>query len=534
MGGEAVIVLGLHTGHDGAACIVRDGRLVAALATERLSRQKKCFGISPGVIDYVLKAADVTVEQIDAVGLSDWNRDYAFGAIEAYRGGAMLDCLWNTVYGNEVVESTAVLRGRSIPAYSVGHQLCHAASAYYTSPFQDAYTFTLDASGAKLKNNSLVCHGVGNKLEALPDPGLMVGCAYGHVCEQLGIGMQIFKAGAMMGLSSHGSVSDAVKARLAPHIDRAFCTYDSEHHAWMDLLWRDLSGQESCYPPQRKDSPEAMNIAAAMQWLFEQCILKAVDAIQADGCPNLCLSGGSMLNCNANSAILAQGKFPNLHLFPACSDDGGAVGMALYIAHHIFDEPREPYEDREICYLGAERPLKATPDLGFLAHEIANGKIVAWCNGRSEYGPRALGNRSILADPRVACNHNRINTQIKNREWFRPVAPVVLEEDAQDWFEFDRPSPFMLFTARCKQPEAIPAVTHVDGSSRMQTVSRSCNPLYYDLIREFKAITGVPVLINTSLNVDGEPMVETAEDALRLWDKTPVDILVLDGEILTR
>lgn len=523
------VVLGIHTGHDGAACIVRDGRLVAALAHERMLRQKKAFGVDEALIRYVLSAAGVRLEEVDAVGLSDWNVDYTFGAVSV--GG--IDCLWNSVYDNTVIRADAHVLGRRIPAFGIGHQLCHAASTYYTSPFEEAFTFTLDASGAKLKNNSLVCHGQGTQLEALPDPGLMVGCAYGDVCERLGLGSQMFKAGAMMGLASYGRCTPERKQQLQPHLDRAFCTYDSEHHAWMAQLWRDLSGGDACFSADRKDSAEAMEIAASMQWLFEACILKAVEGIDSGGCPNLCLSGGSLLNCNANSAILVQGKFPNLHLFPACSDDGGAVGVALYVAHHIMDEPRRSYADKDIAYLGAEREEKE-PDIDFLARELAAGKTVAWCNGRSEYGPRALGHRSILADPRPAENRERINQEIKHREWFRPVAPVVLEECARDWFDFPIPSPFMLYTQQCKRPDVIPAVTHVDGSARMQTVNRACNQHFYGLVRAFGELTGVPVLINTSMNVDGEPMVETAEDAWRLWEKTPVDILVLDGEIHCR
>jgi len=243
-----------------------------------------------------------------------------------------------------------------------------------------------------------------------------------------------------------------------------------------------------------------------------------------------------MLNCNANSSVLRKGQFDNVHLFPACGDDGCCIGTALFVAHHILEEERSEYTDADICYLGPDRPA-IEPDYLYIADSIANGEVVAWFNGRSEFGPRALGNRSILADPRKYEIRERINFEIKHREWYRPLSPVILEEYAEEWFDFPTKSPFMLFTMPIKNlvlRDQIPAVSHIDNSSRIQTVNESSNPHYYRLIKEFYNLTGVPVLVNTSLNGNGEPIVETEDHARDFFNQRSVDMLVLNGNIFER
>jgi carbamoyltransferase len=193
------------------------------------------------------------------------------------------------------------------------------------------------------------------------------------------------------------------------------------------------------------------------------------------------------------------------------------------------NDPRYSYRAKDLCYLGKEYSIEI-PDYHYIAQQIADGKIIGWFQGKSEFGPRALGNRSILADPRNPHNRELINHVIKSREWFRPFAPVVLEEDYQDWFDFPVPSPFMLYTAQVKQPEKIPAVTHIDGSARFQTIDEETNLLYYNLIKEFKNITGVPVLLNTSLNGNGEPILETEEEAIQFFEKSNLDMMIINGK----
>lgn len=529
-------VLGLHYGHDGSCCVVKDGRLLAAMSTERLYvceqgwRHKKTHGVRPETLDAVMDAAGVTINDVDCIGLSDYHPNFTFGTIELFRGSSPAPCQWDSIYDNEVRVFDAVVKGKRLPAHHIGHQFAHCAAAYYTSNFPEAWCFSLDASGAKVKNNSLVAHGVGGKLTSMYCPGLMVGVAYGFFTEWLGLGSQMFKAGATMGLASYGKPHQHKVDCIDQYVAGCFSQVDNAHHTWMEQLWRDISGGSEHWSGEQKDSQRAMDVAATLQFIFEASILKAVQDIPNAGCPNLCLGGGSMLNCNVNSRLARESKFPNLFLFPGCTDDGGSIGAALYLAHHILNEPRAPYLDREVCYLGPDRPM-AGPDLPMLARELADGKVVAWCCGSAEYGPRALGHRSILADPRHPDYRDYVGQTIKKREWFRPLAPIIMEEHLQEWFDWDRPSPFMLFTAKGKRAAEVPAVMHVDGTSRMQTVTRDTNRHMYDLLAEFKALTGVPMLLNTSMNVSGEPLVETDEHALKLFNETPVDILVLNGVV---
>jgi carbamoyltransferase len=221
-------------------------------------------------------------------------------------------------------------------------------------------------------------------------------------------------------------------------------------------------------------------------------------------------------------------------LFPACGDDGMAVGSALFVAHNILNERRNKYKDSEVCYLGTTHKDPQDLDYKYIAKKISEGKIVALINGKSEYGPRALGNRSILADPRNFHNREILNFVIKKREWFRPFAPSVLEEKCSEWFDFDKPSPFMLFTAKVKNPKEVPAISHVDNTARMQTVNEETNADFYRIIKEFYEITNIPMILNTSLNGFGEPILETEKDGQKFFENVPVDIAVFNGKIKER
>jgi len=326
-------------------------------------------------------------------------------------------------------------------------------------------------------------------------PAEMVGVLYGEVTEKLGLGPALHKAGTTMGLASYGT------------------PFDFDYQSYTDEI------------------KHKMNVAASVQDLFEKKVLNVLSELD-DKTDNLCLSGGSFLNCNANSKVVMYSKFKNVHHFPACGDDGTSVGSALYVAHHILGESRHDYQQKDLCYTGREYQSQ-TPDYEYIAKQLADGKIIGFFQGRSEFGPRALGNRSILADPRNFHNRELINHVVKNREWFRPFAPVTLEECYQDWFDFPIPSPYMLYTAQVKQPEKIPAVTHVDGSARFQTVTEESNKHYYEIIKAFGNLTGVPVLLNTSLNGNGQPILETEEDAREFYKNSNLDMMVVNGIIHT-
>ena len=286
-----------------------------------------------------------------------------------------------------------------------------------------------------------------------------------------------------------------------------------------------------------------MNIAASLQYIFEEAIVsyanRLFDETRTFNGGNVCLSGGSFLNCNANTAVKTRTPFQRVHLFPACGDDGTAVGAALWAAHHMLGEPRATYSSGAIAYLGRSYPTAPLPesiplDVKAVAECISQGGIAAWYQGRAEFGPRALGNRSILADPRKAEMRDIINSRVKRREWFRPLAPSVLAEYSNDWFDFAGDSPFMLHTSRVKRADQIPAVTHIDGTARHQTIRREDNPTYYELIDAFHKLTGVPLVLNTSLNGHDEPLVESPDDAKKFFDRSEVNILVVNDRMICR
>ena len=467
-------ILGLNFGHDGSVCLVKDGRLEFAIATERISKIKKQQGFTDEIINYVLDSCRITLDDIDCVATNDFKQE---------------------VFGNQYLVDKIVIQGKEFKCYIISHHLSHCASAYYTSPYDKAYCFSMDCSMGKPEANSLIAYGEGKKLMAMYCPAEMVGVLYGEVTEKLGLGPALHKAGTTMGLASYGT------------------PFDFDYQSYTDEI------------------KHKMNVAASVQDLFEKKVLNVLSELD-DKTDNLCLSGGSFLNCNANSKVVMYSKFKNVHHFPACGDDGTSVGSALYVAHHILGESRHDYQQKDLCYTGREYQSQ-TPDYEYIAKQLADGKIIGFFQGRSEFGPRALGNRSILADPRNFHNRELINHVVKNREWFRPFAPVTLEECYQDWFDFPIPSPYMLYTAQVKQSEKIPAVTHVDGSARFQTATEESNKHYYEIIKAFGNLTGVPVLLNTSLNGNGQPILETEEDAREFYKNSNLDMMVVNGIIHT-
>lgn len=529
-----MIILGLHLGHDGAACIVKDGRLVSALASERLTRQRKSHGVTPELVDYVCATAKVNPKKIDAIALSDYHSAYTWGTIEVREKGSseIVPDTWNRVFDDEVLEFDVTFRGRIVPGYNVGHHKSHCAAAFFTSPFDKAYCMSMDSSGGEPKTNFVICRGDGNKLEALDTPICAVGYTYGFFTEWLGIGSQMFKAGSTMALASYGRVFDEVERLMPRYVEGAFFSPGGpDYRGWKEDLWRQITGSDRRFTQEESDGEHQRNIAASIQKIFENAILHACQHYIPDDCPNLCLGGGSFLNCTANSRVLGESKFESVHLFPACSDDGCAVGAALYVAHAMFDAPRQKYAAGDLCYLG--RPYDVKPiDYERVAKKIADGGIVAWVNGRSEFGPRALGARSMLADPRNPKIAERINApDLKNREWYRPVCPSVATSHVRDWFDHPEPSPYMLMTCRSYNADAIPGAIHHDGTARHQSVSIRDNADFAALLHAFDDITGVPVLVNTSLNEPGRPIIESREEAREYFEKYPVDMLVLHGKI---
>lgn len=529
-----MIIMGLHYGHDGSVCIVRDGRLVSAISTERITRKKKDGRVTAAAIDYVLESAGITIDDIDCLALADYDRDLADGQVyikdrPKEMGEIML---------NDRLSLSAEIRGKVRPLHIINHHLAHCASAYYTSNYDSSWCFSMDSSGHHVSCNSLIARGQGLDLIADHCPGLMVGYYYSLFVDYVGLGNPVHKAGSLMGLASYANPREQVLKQMDQLIRDCYSdtgTPMSSYHHKGETIWERATGTRGPWNKNQKIGPQAMEAAASIQKIFEESILDCLSKqIPQDGINNLCLAGGSLLNCSVNTRIITESRFNSLHHFPGCGDDGLAVGSALYVAHHIMREPRHYYTREQVCYLGRDQEIIQEPDYGLIAKLLDRGAIIGWFMGASEYGPRALGHRSILADPRDFHKRELLNFVIKDREWFRPFAPIVMEEYADKWFSFPKPSPFMLYTAPVLHPKVIPAVTHVDGTARHQTVIKSSNPQMYNLLEEFYFRTGIPLLVNTSLNGCNEPILETEEDALNFFNRVPVDAMVINGRLLQR
>jgi carbamoyltransferase len=528
------VILGLHYGHDGSACIVKDGKLIYAISSERITGIKKDYGVTYEVLDYVLDKSEVTYEDIDYIALVDYYDGYANDTLTLHtKDGEYVEQLSQAVFDNDVLNLVGTMRGITIPVYVLPHHIAHGSSVYYTSNLNSAVVFTLDSSGGHAKGNSMIAIGDGNKLNYHSCPKQMVGNGYTHFTQLLGLGPGHIKAGSTMGLASYGIPAKDLIENIDFYVSK---TYDQ------DIIWTyypnlfDKWNKPEDSSKKLFETKNGMNLAASIQYLFEKSIMDTIDKkVKPIGIKNLCLAGGSFLNCNINSIIKSDGFFDTISHFPACGDDGICVGSALYVSHHILDEPRHNYSTSDIMYMGTESKELEDKDYVSIAQDIADGKVIAWFSGGSEYGPRALGHRSLLADPRTYHSREMLNFVVKNREWFRPFAPVVLEEEAGNWFSPGDPSPYMLFTQKVLRPQEIPAVTHFDGTARIQTINEKTNKPYYKVVKEFFNITGVPLVINTSLNDNGKPMFEKESDAMDLFYKnTGIDVLVLNNKIFRK
>jgi carbamoyltransferase len=451
----------------------------------------------------------------------------------------------------------------------IDHHVAHAASAYYTSNIDQAAIFTADAS----MHHTEACSGYflakGTLIQKLRDPGYMFGNFYDAATEHCGIGPGVTKAGSLMGLSAYGRVKREAftkwKEWTAPQWAR---NNDREEHRYIDWLFLQISGRfpyaerlrsdivnnkpdayqytrewQEPYTNEESTSQEVMDVAATVQFVAERSLVQysqdLFEETKGINGGNLCVAGGTFLNCNANYKIATETDFDQVHMFPACGDDGTAAGSALWLNHAWMGHPLQKYTPAQLAYTGIEwndtvhqgantgQPL----DLDVLAQKLAEDKIICWYDGASENGPRALGHRSFIASPINPNMKDILNARVKFREWYRPFAPIVLKEKAQDWFVMDFESPFMLHTVPTKKPFQIPSAVHIDNTARVQTLDRSDNPKVYDLIQKFETLTGVPIVINTSLNVKGQPIVESPVNAWKLFEESDVDILVINNKM---
>jgi carbamoyltransferase len=546
--------------HDSAACIARDGHILFAVAEERLSRLKHDARFPSLSIEACLAAAGIRADQLDFV---------CFGwppAIEAMKHD--LKCMATGSLPLNYVDLVSTVRrnlnhtrkqnGKKqflarFPTKAqfrfVEHHLAHAISAYSFSGFDDAAVLVLDGRGAW--EASSLWHGRDGRLEhvwTIPWPNSL-GLFYAQFTQYLGF-QPYSDEWKVMGLAPYGEPGINLRDFIIPD--------DNPYKVSTRLLLDDkpapLAGITARLGPQREAEseidPKHKNLAFAVQDACEEAMMTlARAAVAKTGSRNICLAGGVALNSKANGKILSSGIVDRIFVQPAAGDDGVCLGAAL--APYLDNGGKLPMHKMRHAYLGAENSdeeiekalttykLRATrvgDPAAAAAEMLANGKILGWVQGRMEFGPRALGARSILADPRDPEMNAKVNNAVKFREWWRPFAPSMLAEVAGEYIESATDSPFMILTAQVKPEKrsVIPSVTHVDGSARPQTVERDVNPLYWRLIREFGNRTGVPVVMNTSFNLRGEPIVSTPTDAVRTFFSSGMDALVIGSFVVEK
>ncbi|MDR0994086.1 MAG: carbamoyltransferase [Verrucomicrobiota bacterium] len=580
--------------HDSAACLIRDGHIVAAAQEERFTRKKQDAGFPIHAVRYCLAEAGIrSGDTLDAVAFYD-KPVLKFGRIlETYMDTApkglksfmmavpiwMRQKLWMPMEIEEKFENLGIKVAEDI--YFPEHHQSHAASAFFPSPFQRAAILTLDGVGEWA--TSTIGFGQDNHIDMLKEIRFphSLGLLYSAFTYFTG-----FKVNSgeykLMGLAPYGK--PIYRKRILDNLldlreDGSF-RLNLEYFGYLDGLqmtndrFADLF-EGPARKPESEISQREMDLAASIQVVTEEIVLKMANAAhKLTGSENVCLAGGVALNCVSNGRLLREGPFKEVWIQPASGDAGGALGAAMMVWYNVKKNPRRVdgrQDAMQGAYLGpsfSEDETRAFLDAKGYAYEfipdphsrarriaelIAEEKVIGCLQGRMEFGPRALGNRSIIGDARSPKMQSIMNLKIKYRESFRPFAPSCLEERVQDFFELDRPSPYMLLVAqvqpsRCTGREEaetlpmrerinqvrsdIPAITHVDYSARVQSVNPDTNPAYYAIIKEFEKLTGYGIIINTSFNVRGEPIVCTPEDAYRCFMRTEMDCLVLDSFIL--
>jgi carbamoyltransferase len=574
---QHMYTLGINAAyHDSAACLVRDGIPLAAAEEERFTRIKhgkrpipfSTYELPYAAIDYCLREAAINLVDVDAVAYSfdpaillGSHRDDAVLSLpmqpSAHPTAAEWESAWDPLFLASIVNAPRHLasgaphhlrrRFRGARAdgpyrwHFVEHHIAHAASAFHASPFTHAAVLALDGRGEKATTTYNV--GAGNQLTRLGqvDYPHSLGLMYEQVTEYLGF-LPSSDEYKVMALASFG------KPRYLDLLRSLITVRENGQYTIQPLLLEDRIGPAR----QRGEPVEAhhKDLARSLQAALEETILALAGWLyDATGERALCIAGGVGLNCVLNARLRDAGPFEDIWVQPAAGDAGTALGAALwvdaqerqtdqrsYVMEHAFLGPEYGDDEIEAFLRWSKLPYRRLENVadevaGLLVHDY----VIGWFQSRMEFGPRALGARSILASPLHAEMQARLN-EIKDREDFRPVAPVVLEEEAEVWFDNAGKSPFMLFVfdVRAEKAERIPAVRHVDGTARIQTINRSQQPLYYDLLRAFQSRTGVPVLINTSFNTRGEPVVCSPRDAVECFWTSPLDALVIGPFLLEK
>jgi carbamoyltransferase len=572
-------ILGLNAYHgDAAAALVVDGELVAAAEEERFNRVKHVAGFPSLAAAWCLDEAGIEPEELAHVAVSrDPRANVGQKLLRTIRHGASARYLKARLQNAAKIRDVRAALADALEldpgalraqVHNVEHHQAHVASAFLVSPFDEAAILSVDGFGDFCSTMTAV--GRGNRFDVLERVLFphSLGIYYAAFTQWLGF-PEYGDEGKVMGLAPYGEPAPHLKAMrdvlqangdlFALNLD--YFTHDKEG---VDMTWDEGSPRigpiysdklVEAFGPPRDAAGEITkhyeDVAAAVQTRLEEIYLHIVDRLQQrTGLGNLCLGGGVALNAVANGRIRPETAFDGLYIQPAAGDSGTAVGAAYYVWNMTLDRPRgyvmqhaytgPDYSEDEIA--GALRAAglvgeRLDDDSLFrtVAERLAEGDVVGWFQGRMEFGPRALGHRSIVADPRRAEMKDVLNARIKHREPFRPFAPSILADAAGDWFEQEYESPFMVLVYKTKQDKRsrIPAVNHVDDTGRLQTVERDIEPRYYRLIQEFSRLTDVPVLLNTSFN-ENEPIVMTPSEAVETFRKTRMDILVLGNYLLRR
>ena len=592
-------VLGLSAFyHDSAAALVEDGRIVAAAQEERFTRKKHDARFPRHAVQYCLGAAQIPPDAIDHVAFYDkpflkFERlleTYMAFAPAGFRSFRRAMPLWSReklfqkrLLVKELSQLSGSVDWRHRLLFTEHHQ-SHAASAFFASPFEEAVVLTMDGVGEWATTSVALGQGKGlTTVKEIHFPH-SIGLLYSAFTYYTG-----FKVNSgeykVMGLAPYGQPRYAqlildhlvdLKRDGSFRLDLSYFDYCTGLRMTNEKFHRLFDGPPR--DPSDRLTPRHMDLAASIQAVTEEIVLRMTEALAREtGIPNLCLAGGVALNCVANGKVRQAGHFRDIWIQPAAGDAGGALGAALAATHLFLGQERKRPEGHDAmhgAYLGPsfeqpeiERRLRAagavfttaadeTALVTAVVDALVQEKAIGWFQGRMEFGPRALGSRSILADPRSPAMQKSLNLRVKYRESFRPFAPAVLREDMGEWFEFAEDSPYMLMVAevakhrrRSMSPDEealfgidklnvprsdIPAVTHVDYSARLQTVHRETNPRFHALLSAFKARTGCPVLVNTSFNVRGEPIVCTPEDAFRCFMGTEIEVLAVGNCLLRK
>ena len=577
--------------HDSAAALIRDGEIIAAAQEERFSRKKHDYRFPEGAIDYCLNKAGIDSSRIDYVAFYDkpftkFERllmtylSYAPFGLKSFLT-SMPPWIKSKIFMRSFIEDKLSCHGKIL---FPEHHESHAGSAFYPSPFKEAAILTVDGVGEW----ATVSYGVGkdNNISITSELKFphSLGLLYSAFTYYIGFRVNSGEY-KLMGLAPYGEAKyvDLIKKELIDIKEDGSFRLNMKYFNYCtgftmtNKRFNNLFNGPPRKPDKEKIQQRHMDIAKSIQVVTEEIILKMANHVhKKTGRKNLCLAGGVALNCVANGVVLREGPFENIWVQPASTDSGGALGAALVIWYKHLKKERvanETKDSMKSSLLGPEfsdtEIEKYLQDSKILYHKldesdvskkaaeiIADEKVLGWFQGRMEYGPRALGNRSILGDPRLRKMQSIINLKIKFRESFRPFAPTVLRDHVKDYFELGCESPYMLLVTPVKEDRRlpftadqkklfgieklkvkrsdIPAVTHVDYSARVQTVKKEDNPIYYDMINEFYKLTGCPLVINTSFNVRGEPIVYTPDDAYKCFMRTNMDYLIMGSFLLDK